>query len=241
MTDADRARLDPSDSPAAESTASQWVPRDTVEVVEFTSSVQFPGSTRTTGIYVPARYDATASVSVYASMLLEVFPAVEERTTSTGIRISTDPNDRFAGGLNMEVGAFTFVWQRPGAFRHLCSGIGTIVGMRGGDQCLVLVRKTEPNPIRVSLRDWEFDGLPDPGRGRRLVDGQQSPPTLARVRGIRGASRVRSKRPLRSSHPSALPGRDELAAGRTAHRAARGRYRERHLSCGPCPRGEVAS
>lgn len=96
-------------------------------------------------------------------LLEEVLPTVETRTTAGGvpIRLSADPDDRAAGGLSTGgIGAFTLAWERPDAFRRVCSGIGTFVGMRGGDRYPVLVRKTEPKPIRVFLQGGENDGLP---------------------------------------------------------------------------------
>ena len=42
-------------------------------------------------------------------------------------------------------------------FRRVFSAIGTFVGMRGGDRYPVLVRKTEPKPIRVFLQDGQND------------------------------------------------------------------------------------
>lgn len=96
-------------------------------------------------------------------LLEEVFPAVERRTTAGGlpIRLSDSPDDRAAGGLSTGgIGAFTLAWERPDVVRRVCSGIGTFVGMRGGDRYPVLVRKTEPKPIRVFLQGGANDGLP---------------------------------------------------------------------------------
>ena len=96
-------------------------------------------------------------------LLQEVLPAVEQRTTPAGvpIRLSADPNDRgIMGGSTGGIGSFTVAWQRPGAFRRVYSMIGTFVGMRGGDRYPVLVRKTEPKPLRVFLQDGSEDGWP---------------------------------------------------------------------------------
>lgn len=97
-------------------------------------------------------------------LLEEVFPEVERHTTSAGlpIRLSTNGNDRAAGGLSTGgIAAFTLAWQRPDAFRRVFTGIGTFVGMRGGDRYPVLVRKTEPKPIRVFMQDGSNDELTD--------------------------------------------------------------------------------
>ena len=90
----------------------------------------------------------------------EIFPEVERRQTPDGqpIKLSRDPNDQCAGGASTGgVAAFTLAWERPDLFRRVFSAIGTFVGMRGGDRYPVLVRKTEPKPIRVFLQDGEND------------------------------------------------------------------------------------
>jgi gluconolactonase len=97
-------------------------------------------------------------------LLAEVFPEVQRRRTSEGlpIRLSDDANDRAAGGISTGgIGAFTLAWQRPDAFRRVFTGIGTFVGMRGGDRYPVLVRKTEPKPIRIFMQDGANDELTD--------------------------------------------------------------------------------
>ena len=96
-------------------------------------------------------------------ILQELLPAVEQHKTPDGlpIHLSTDPNDRgMMGGSTGGIGSFTVAWQRPDAFRRVYSMIGTYVGMRGGDRYPVLVRKTEPKPLRVFLQDGSRDGWP---------------------------------------------------------------------------------
>ena len=96
-------------------------------------------------------------------ILQELLPAVEQQKTPDGlpIRLSTDANDRsIMGGSTGGIGSFTVAWQRPGAFRRIYSMIGTYVGMRGGDRYPVLVRKTDPKPLRVFLQDGSRDGWP---------------------------------------------------------------------------------
>lgn len=92
----------------------------------------------------------------------EVFPEVERHKTPDGLPIilSKDPNDHAAGGVSTGgIGAFTLAWERPDLFRRVFISIGTFVGMRGGDRYPVLVRKTEPKPIRIFMQDGSHDGL----------------------------------------------------------------------------------
>jgi len=90
----------------------------------------------------------------YARFLInEILPKVGETYA-----LSSDPNDRaIAGSSSGAIAAFTVAWERPDAFRRVLSGIGTYVGLRGGDAYPVLVRKTEPKPIRVFLQDGAND------------------------------------------------------------------------------------
>jgi enterochelin esterase-like enzyme len=102
-------------------------------------------------------------------ILEEIIPEVEKRKTPDGleIKLSKDPNDHCTGGGSTgAIGAFTLAWQRPDQFRRVFSAIGTYVGMRGGDQYPVLVRKTEPKPIRIFMQDGaqdEWMGGPEVG------------------------------------------------------------------------------
>lgn len=96
-------------------------------------------------------------------ILQDLLPAVEQHKTPDGLPIylSTDPNDRgIMGGSTGGIGSFTVAWQRPDAFRRVYSMIGTYVGMRGGDRYPVLVRKTDPKPLRFFLQDGSRDGWP---------------------------------------------------------------------------------
>ncbi|MBX3440828.1 MAG: SMP-30/gluconolactonase/LRE family protein [Planctomyces sp.] len=90
----------------------------------------------------------------YARFLLEeILPEVGGR-----YNLSQDPNDRaIAGASSGAICAFTVAWERPDAFRRVLSSIGTYVGLRGGNEYPVLVRKTEPKPIRVFLQDGSND------------------------------------------------------------------------------------
>lgn len=92
----------------------------------------------------------------YARFLLdELLPHVSK---THGLRLSTDPNDRaIAGNSSGAIAAFAAAWQRPDAFRRVFSAIGTYVGLRGGNEFPVLIRKTEPKPLRVFLQDGRND------------------------------------------------------------------------------------
>jgi gluconolactonase len=96
-------------------------------------------------------------------LLNEVLPAVERHKTPDGkqILLSSSPNDRaIGGGSTGAIAAFTLAWERPDAFRRVFSSIGTYVGMRGGEQYYVQVRKTEPKPIRIFMQDGVHDEWP---------------------------------------------------------------------------------
>jgi gluconolactonase len=97
----------------------------------------------------------------YARFLLtEILPDVERHRTSDGraIRLSAKGNDRGIGGSSSgAIAAFTAAWERPDAFSRVFSAIGTYVGLRGGDRYPILIRKTEPKPIRVFLQDGSND------------------------------------------------------------------------------------
>lgn len=99
-------------------------------------------------------YDAVSDD--YARFLVdEMLPFVAK---THGLSLSTDPNDRaIAGNSSGAIAAFVAAWQRPDAFRRVFSGIGTYVGLRGGNELAMLIRKTEPKPIRVFLQDGQND------------------------------------------------------------------------------------
>ena len=90
----------------------------------------------------------------YSRFLLEeILPEVEK-----SYNLSHDPNDRsIAGASSGGICAFTVAWERPDQFRRVLSTIGTFVGLRGGNEYPVLVRKTEPLPLRVFLQDGAND------------------------------------------------------------------------------------
>jgi sugar lactone lactonase YvrE/enterochelin esterase-like enzyme len=101
-------------------------------------------------------YEYDSVTGEYARFLLdELLPHV---AASHKVTLSSDPNDRaIAGNSSGAIAAFTAAWQRPDGFRRVFSAIGTYVGLRGGQEYPVLIRKTEPKPIRVFLQDGRND------------------------------------------------------------------------------------
>ncbi|MBD0287366.1 MAG: SMP-30/gluconolactonase/LRE family protein [Flavisolibacter sp.] len=90
----------------------------------------------------------------------EILTDVKRQKASDGrpINISPDGNDHAIAGVSSgAICAFTAAWHRPDLFTRVFSAIGTYVGMRGGDQFPVLIRKTEPKPLRVYLQDNKND------------------------------------------------------------------------------------
>ncbi len=90
----------------------------------------------------------------YARFLIEeMLPEVKK-----SYNFSDDPNDRMiCGASSGAICAFNVAWERPDQFRRVYSTIGTYVGLRGGHEFSMLVRKTEPKPIRVFLQDGSND------------------------------------------------------------------------------------
>jgi gluconolactonase len=114
-------------------------------------------------------------------LIEEVMPQVERHPTADGrpIRLSTDPNDRaIGGGSTGAIAAFTVAWERPDAFRRVFSSIGTYVGMRGGEQYYVLVRKTDAKPLRIFMQDGVHDEWPG---GPEMGDWWMSNQTMNRA------------------------------------------------------------
>jgi gluconolactonase len=106
-------------------------------------------------------YEYDALGDAYARFLLEeLLPDVEKHKTTDGrpIILSKNANDRAIGGTSSgAICAFTAAWERPDAFSRVYSGIGTYVGLRGGDRYPTLIRKYEPKPIRIFLQDGSHD------------------------------------------------------------------------------------
>ncbi len=90
----------------------------------------------------------------YARFLIEELLPEVARTYS----FSDDPNDCcIAGSSSGAICAFTAAWERPDAFRRIFSTVGTYVGLRGGNEYPILVRKTEPKPLRIFMQDGSND------------------------------------------------------------------------------------
>jgi gluconolactonase len=92
----------------------------------------------------------------YARFLVdELLPHVAK---THALNLSADPNDRaIAGNSSGAIAAFAAAWNRPDQFRRVFSAIGTYVDLRGGNDFPVLIRKTEPKPLRVFLQDGRND------------------------------------------------------------------------------------
>jgi len=134
-----------------------------------------------------AEFDAL-NTNLADFLLQEVFPQVERHKAPDGrtLKLSADPNDRAVGGGSTGgIGSFTIAWQRPDAFRRVFTAIGTFVGMRGGDRYPVLVRKTEPKPIRIFMQDGSNDEWLG---GPELGDWWMSNQTMERALAFAGYS-----------------------------------------------------
>ena len=92
----------------------------------------------------------------YARFLLdELLPALEK---AHGLTFSKDGNQAaIAGSSSGGIAAWVAAWHRPDRFRRVYTSVGTYVGLRGGNDCASLVRKTEPKPIRLFLQDGSND------------------------------------------------------------------------------------
>jgi enterochelin esterase-like enzyme/sugar lactone lactonase YvrE len=99
-------------------------------------------------------YEYDALGDRYARFLAEEFlPEVRK-----SVAFTDDPNGRaIAGASSGAIAAFTAAWERPDLFRRVFSTIGTYVGLRGGNAYPILIRKTEPKPLRVFLQDGSND------------------------------------------------------------------------------------
>ncbi len=74
------------------------------------------------------------------------------------LKVTDDPNLRaICGSSSGGIAAFQAAWERPDLFRRVFTTVGTYVGLRGGNELPVLVRKTEPKPLRIFLQDGKND------------------------------------------------------------------------------------
>jgi enterochelin esterase-like enzyme len=101
-------------------------------------------------------YEYDSITDNYARFLIDEFlPVIEKKH---GIKLSTDPNDAaVSGNSSGGIAAFMVAWHRPDRFRRVFTGVGTYVGIHGGDRLPVLVRKLEPKPIRIFLQSGTGD------------------------------------------------------------------------------------
>lgn len=99
-------------------------------------------------------YEYDAFTGDYAKFLAdELIPEIAKERN-----ISKDPDHRgLCGASSGGCASFFAAWERPDQFRRVYSMIGTFVGLRGGEETAVLVRKTEPLPLRVFLQDGSND------------------------------------------------------------------------------------
>ena len=155
-------------------------------------------------------YDAVSDD--YARFLLdEMLPYVAK---THGLTLSTDANDRgIAGNSSGAIAAFAAAWQRPDAFRRVFSAIGTYVGLRGGNEFPVLIRKTEPKPIRVFLQDGQNDL--NNYTGSWFIANQDMLSALE-YRRLRRPPRVGRRRAQLAARDGDLPRRAALALARLA-------------------------
>ena len=90
----------------------------------------------------------------------ELLPAIERLATPDGrpVHLTADPRQRCVFGLSSGgIAAFNAAWHRPDLFGLVFSGCGTFVPMRGGQNIQAVVRKHEPQPLRVFLQDGFSD------------------------------------------------------------------------------------
>ncbi|MEZ0276706.1 MAG: alpha/beta hydrolase-fold protein [Roseimicrobium sp.] len=101
-------------------------------------------------------YEYDSITDNYSRFLIEEFlPALEAKHH---LKLSSDPNDAaISGNSSGGIAAFMVAWHRPERFRRVFTGVGTYVGIHGGDRLPVLVRKLEPKPIRVFLQSGTGD------------------------------------------------------------------------------------
>ncbi len=160
-------------------------------------------------------YDAVSGD--YARFLLdELLPHVAK---THGLSLSSDPNDRaIAGNSSGAIAAFAAAWQRPDAFRRVFSAIGTYVGLRGGHEFPVLIRKTEPKPLRVFLQDGRNDL--NNYTGNWFIANQDMLSAL-RVRRLRRAPRMGRRRAQLAACDGHLPRGAALAVAGLARARSR--------------------
>ena len=120
-----------------------------------------PGTPKRAAIRFNRSYEFDSTNDNFPDYVLnELLPAVRNLRTHDGrpIRLSTEGNDHAAtGGSTGGIGSFTLAWRRPDQFTRVYSVIGTFVSMRGGNEYPILIRKTDPRPLRIFLEDGATD------------------------------------------------------------------------------------
>ena len=86
----------------------------------------------------------------YSDLLVEEI--VPDACRAAGVALSPDPDMHFiTGGSSGGLCAWNAVWFRNDFFRRTYLSSPTFSAMRGGEEPMVLLRKTEPRPIRIYL------------------------------------------------------------------------------------------
>ncbi len=99
-------------------------------------------------------FEYDAADDRYPRFLIEEFLPVALK----GLSVTDDPNLRaICGSSSGGIAAFNAAWHRPDQFRRVYTTVGTYVGLRGGNELPVLVRKMEPKPLRIFLQDGSKD------------------------------------------------------------------------------------
>ncbi len=117
-----------------------------------------PGVVPATSDNVLARYNRSfeydAADGRYAEFLInEILPVALK-----DLNVTDDPNLRgLCGSSSGGIAAFMAAWERPDVFRRVFTTVGTYVGLRGGNELPILVRKMEPKPLRIFLQDGKND------------------------------------------------------------------------------------
>lgn len=90
----------------------------------------------------------------YCTFLIdEVLPEIAK-----SYKLTDDPNLRaICGNSSGGVCAFTAAWERPDVFRRVLSNIGSFTDLRGANRYPDLIRKYEPQPLRIFLQTGTND------------------------------------------------------------------------------------
>ncbi|MGN0231101.1 MAG: alpha/beta hydrolase-fold protein [Muribaculaceae bacterium] len=90
----------------------------------------------------------------------EILPKVQGLKLDDGriVLISPHADDHaIAGASSGGICAFAAAWFRPDLFSRVYSAVGTFVSMRGGHQLPAVIRKSEPQRLRIFLQDGKND------------------------------------------------------------------------------------